>query len=171
MRSKFFGLSILALSMFGIVVVFFSMFPCLVAVQAQATNEITLYGSAFQGWGFTEQTITSPGPQISFQEGELYSMTLISADGITHKFFVDYNGNGNPDSDEPVSPNFSSTVNYQFTPDRTGEFTYYCSFHPATMFGNASVVPEFGTLTLLVVIALTTITIIAYKKRINKRHD
>ena len=92
-------------------------------------------------------------------------MTLIGVDGVLHVFHIDYNGNGNPDSNEPVSPNFSSTINYQFTPDRTGQFTYYCNFHPATMFGNASIIPEFTPLTLAIVISSATLIIMFYRKR------
>jgi plastocyanin len=130
------------------------------------TQNITLYGSASQGWGFTQQSMSIPGPQISFEEDQVVNMTLISADGIVHDFFVDYNGNGAPDSGEPSSPTFTSTINYQFTPDRTGEYTYYCSFHPATMHGNTNIIPELSILAVLtLLIASTTIALIYKKKR------
>jgi len=106
------------------------------AQDSNETQTFTLYGSFIRGWGFTEVTMSIPGPEISFEEGVPVSIKLISADGALHDFYVDYNGNGAIDSDEPRSSTFTSTTTFQFTPDRTGQFTYYCSFHPATMNGN-----------------------------------
>ena len=167
MRRKISNLFIAQLSII-IMTICFSIFSLAALVQAQTTNNITLYGSASQGWGFTEQTITIPGPKISFQEGELYNITLISSDGLTHKFFIDYNNNGNADNDEPASPSFSSTIIYQFTPDRTGDFTYYCSIHPSTMYGNVSIIPEFSSFTLLVIITIMSVVVIAFKRELKK---
>ena len=144
-----------------------SQIPIIRNVKAQETNEITLYGSSSQGWGFSENSMSIPGPTIEFQEEEMYNLTLISADGLIHSFFVDYNGNNSPDSNEPVSPSFTSTINFQFTPDRTGEFTYYCSYHPITMFGNASLIPEFNLQTLILVIATLSAILITYRKMKN----
>ena len=143
----------------------FSHAPNLRVVEAQETNEITLYGSSILGWGFTEGSMSRPGPQIDFQEGQLYNMTLISADGVTHKFFVDYNGNGTPDDDEPVSPDFSSTINFQFTPNKTGEFTYYCHYHPNTMYGNVTIIPEFSLIGLILVMIALGLILVVYKRK------
>lgn len=136
---------------------------CVVA-QGGQTQNITLYGSATQGWGFTQQSMSIPGPQISFTQGVPVSLTLISADSNVHDFYVDYNDNEAIDSGEPRSPTFSSTtVTYEFTPDRTGQFTYYCSFHPATMRGNTEIIiPELtGTALAVFMVALTALTTVA----------
>lgn len=139
---------------------------CATAQTGETTN-ITLYGSATQGWGLTQQSMSIQGPDISFEEGVLVNMTLISADGMVHDFFVDYNGNGAINSGEPRSPTFSSTMNYQFTPDRTGQFTYYCSFHPTTMRGNSNIIPEFTVAAFVaLMVALATIAILYRAKRL-----
>jgi len=96
---------------------------------------INLYGSAFQGWGFTMGSISSPGPIITVNQGDLVNLTLTSADGFTHNFFVDYNGDTVPSSGEPESPNFSTVVNYSFKADVLGTYMYYCQFHKFVMFG------------------------------------
>ena len=156
-----FMITVLSLSLLPYV---FSQAPSLSVVEAQETNEITLYGSAILGWGFTEGSMSRPGPQIEFQEGQLYNMTLISTDGLTHKFYVDYNGNGTPDNDEPVSPDFSSTINFQFTPNKTGEFTYYCHYHPNTMYGNVNIIPEFSLIGLILVMVVLGLILVVYKR-------
>jgi hypothetical protein len=139
---------------------------CVVA-QGGQTQNITLYGSATQGWGLTQQSMSIPGPQITFTQGVPVSLTLISVDGNVHDFYVDYNGNGAIDSGEPRSPTFTSTVTYQFTPDRTGQFTYYCSFHAATMRGNTQIVIPELTVTVLVVlmVALTMVAVVYVRKK------
>lgn len=97
---------------------------------------IHLFGSAAKGWGFTEENITSPGPTITAKEGDLVNLTLTSADGITHNFFVDYDGDVNPNVGEPKSLDFqTTTINYQFAATIPGTFTYYCQYHKGTMFG------------------------------------
>lgn len=138
--------------------------------QAQPMTDITLYGSGVEGWGFTEETMTTPGPQIEFLEGVQYNMTLIGTDGELHNFFVDYNGNGSPDTDEPTSPDFSQTINYQFTPDRTGEFTYYCLYHPTIMYGNASIIPEFSFFAVVVSLIVAATIVLVYRKRSYTKH-
>lgn len=103
------------------------------------TVSIHLYGSATQGWGFTPSTITSPGPALAFHKGDLVNLTLTSQDGAPHQFFVDYNGDHSPSPGEPTSPVFTATINYQFTADTIGAFTYYCAIHPLLMFGTFAV--------------------------------
>ncbi len=155
-----------ALAIFALIILFFVICFSFNSAQAQGqTQNITLYGSATQGWGFTQQSISSPGPQITFQQGQLVNLTLISVDGLAHLFYVDYNGNKVADSNEPKSPQFTGTINYQFTPDRTGQFTYYCSIHPTVMFGNVSSVPEFTSIaTVLILIIASGAIAVIYKK-------
>ncbi len=98
----------------------------------------TLYGTT-QGWGFTAGSITSPGPDLTASPGETVSMTLYSADDVRHNFYVDYNGNGMPDTGEPLSADFRSStvpITYDFTATSTpGTYTYYCDYHANNQFG------------------------------------
>jgi plastocyanin len=105
-----------------------------------STGNYNLFGSASQGWGFTAGTLSIPGPNITVAQGDLVNLTLTSQDGFTHRFFVDYNGNGVIDTGEPASPSFSGTVNFQFNATTAGTFTYYCAFHPSIMHGTFAVV-------------------------------
>jgi glucose/arabinose dehydrogenase len=104
--------------------------------QLTAVDDIHLFGSATTGWGLTQDNITRPGPTITVMKGDTVNLTLTSADSVRHGFFVDYDGNGIPSAGEPVSPNFqTSTINYQFTANIAGSFTYHCRYHADTMFG------------------------------------
>lgn len=99
----------------------------------------TLYGTA-QGWGFTAGSITSPGPDLTAAPGESVEVTLYSADGVRHNFYVDYNGNGFPDPDEPLSADFGgrfpSPITYAFTATMTpGTYAYICDYHASKQFG------------------------------------
>ncbi len=129
---------------------------------AQIQN-ITLYGGAGLGWGFTQASMSIPGPEVSFEAGVPVNLTLIGVDGLPHNFFVDYNGNRVPDANEPMSPTFTSTINYQFTPDRTGTFTYYCQFHMMTMFGNVNAIPELSTVGIAILLMVVSLIAVAYK--------
>jgi penicillin amidase len=97
---------------------------------------IHLFGSATAGWGFTQESMTVPGPTITVDQGSLVNLTLTGTDAVTHGFFVDYNDDGNPSVDEPTSPDFqTTTINYQFEANTPGNFTYYCRYHKTTMHG------------------------------------
>ena len=94
----------------------------------------TLYGAALKGWGFTNETITSRGPDIQVLPGQLVELKLISADGLTHDFGVDYNNNtlNDPGESDAYSGPFhpSSPLNFNFTARNTpGVYFYYCYFH------------------------------------------
>jgi plastocyanin len=102
-------------------------------------DSFTLFGSASSGWGFTKGGMSSPGPTISVLQGDIVNLTLTSADGLTHRFFVDYNGNGIPDPGEPASAPFASTTGFQFNASVAGTFRYYCAFHPGVMSGTFAV--------------------------------
>jgi len=130
------------------------------------TRNITLYGNATLGWGFTSGNITSPGPQLGpFGMGDVVNMTLVS-EGVPHQFFIDYNGNHNPDPGEPQSVQFTGTIHYQFIVNQTGTYTYYCFFHPSVMFGSAVIIPEYSTLLIVPLFMMATlVTAIAYRRR------
>jgi plastocyanin len=116
-----------------------SMLTVAVLPVGASVDNYRLFGSASQGWGFTPGSISSPGPTITVTQGDLVNLTLTSQDGFTHRFFVDYNGNGAPDPGEPASPSFSGTINFQFNATTSGTFTYFCQFHPGVMHGKFTV--------------------------------
>jgi plastocyanin len=133
------------------------------------TVNLTLYGSAIYGWGYTSGNITSPGPTIIVTQNDYVNLTLISQDGAPHQFYVDYNGNGAIDAGEPASSGFTSTAIFGFTANTTGTFTYHCSVHPAVMYGTFIVkqaVPEFPSFILLLPFAIATLlAVTAYKAK------
>jgi FtsP/CotA-like multicopper oxidase with cupredoxin domain len=137
---------------------------------AATTRNFTLYGSATGGWGFTASSISSPGPTIKVEQGDTVNLTLISADGITHKFFVSYTNSSSSISNE--SSDFSDTLNFQFVAtDTVGTYTYYCYYHLSIMYGAFQVVPtgtipEFQPLLLLpLLVACTAVAALVYKRK------
>lgn len=100
--------------------------------------EITLYGSQVTGWGFTNNTTDKPGPVLYMRYGTNLTIHLISLDDprVDHTWFVDYNRDESS-TGEPSSALFNSTAptTYVYTPDRSGNFTYRCSFHRTSMTG------------------------------------
>ncbi len=108
---------------------------------AGGTTSFTLFGRILApgGWGFTS-TVTTPGPPLVVPPGDTVTVTLNSADGITHNWGVDYNGNGICDPGEPCSQNFGGTfpspITFSFTATATtGNYTYYCFIHHSPMLG------------------------------------
>lgn len=138
-------------------------------VKAIAVSNFTLYGEASHGWGFTDGNITSPGPPITVDQGDLVNLTLISADGAPHQFFVDYNGNGIHDVAEPESLTFTASLQYSFTASVNGTFTYYCAIHPGTMHGTFTVkfvVPEFPSIPILALfMAAMLLAVIVFRRK------
>ena len=139
-------------------------------VEAATTLNFTLYGAAAQGWGFTSSSITSPGPTITVAQGDTVNLTLISADGVSHQFFVSYTNSSTFSSGDPESAVFSGTTNFQFVAtNTTGTYTYYCTIHPSVMYGYFEVVqtgaiPEFQPIAMLMLLFLGT-SIIAFVSR------
>ena len=136
-----------------------------------ATRNFTLYGSFLQGWGFTPSSMTSPGPAISVDQGDLVNLTLVSQDGASHQFLVDYNGNGFFDIGEPISGFFSTTIVFQFTADTNGTFTYYCTVHPSIMHGGFTVVPELSPAAILAVFITATLLVSIALRRVGTRNS
>jgi plastocyanin len=105
------------------------------------TISYSLFGSTSSGWGFTRDSMTSPGPTITVHKGDTIQLTLTSADAKIHNFFVDYDGDTMPSTGEPkskdtcVPPYYDSTINCQFTANRTGTFTYYSQYDENVMYG------------------------------------
>jgi plastocyanin len=132
------------------------------------TDNIHLYGCDHgqnNGWGLSASAITSPGPKLTVNEGDTVNLTLTSVDDQTHNFFVDYNADHIPDQGEPESPDFPSpasgyvpTINYKFTTNRVGTFTYYCYYDEKIMNGTFIVLP---TLTQTMAIGNQSISLIS----------
>jgi plastocyanin len=141
--------------------------------KAKATTQsFHLYGEAEVGWGFTPSSITSPGPEIPVGQDDLVNLTLTSQDGLPHIFFVDYNGNGGADPNEPQSAQFTGTINFQFIANTSGTFTYYCSIHPSKMHGTFSVtaIPEFQPfLVMPILMMVTLLAVLIYRRRAPKQ--
>src|SRR3989475_9395333 len=89
---------------------------------------ITLYGSRAGGWGSTNASLMSPGPPLTVHVGDNVSMSLFSADSITHRWFIDYNNNSAVGGNEPRSTTFASPTNavgFDFTvANVTGTYLY-----------------------------------------------
>src|SRR5438105_3216246 len=84
-----------------------------------------LYGSRSGGWGSTNTSLTTPGPLIEVEVGDNVTLNLTSLDGLSHRWFVDYNNNSAADASEPRSPNFANQVLWNFTVSNvTGTFAY-----------------------------------------------
>ncbi|MGA3191567.1 MAG: hypothetical protein ABSD73_03525 [Candidatus Bathyarchaeia archaeon] len=145
--------------------------------RAATTVNKTLYASASSygynnpyGWGFSNTSITSPGPTITINQYDYLNLTLISYDSVLHQFFVDYNNNSALDTgSEPASTPFTATTVFGFNATTSGNFTYRCSVHPTTLYGTLVVqqaVPEFSPFLILPLFILaTTVAAVAYRTK------
>jgi FtsP/CotA-like multicopper oxidase with cupredoxin domain len=142
--------------------------------KAATVRNFTLYGSYVQGgWGFNQTSISSPGPTIIVEQGDTVNLTLVSKDGVIHRFFVSYTNASSINTGDPESFDFSSTVNYEFVAtDTVGTYTYRCSYHPTVMWGYFKVVitggiPEFPAIALLslLVVGTTSVALVSKRKR------
>ena len=141
--------------------------------KGATTRNITLYGSYTQGWGLTAANITSPGPTIIVEQGDTVNLTLISNDGVTHRFFVSYTNASSANSTEPQSSDFTTTLNYQFiATNNVGTYTYGCIYHYSMgMKGDFQVVltgtiPEFQPLIMLsLFVASAAVAALVFKRK------
>ena len=103
---------------------------------------LTLYGDAGTGWGFNASSIREPGPHLVFLFGTNVSLTLIAHDSLNHTWFIDYNNDTAVGAGERESPPFypSHTIVWNFTADRTGNYTYRCGIHAASMTGLITII-------------------------------
>jgi len=104
-----------------------------------ATVSVSLFGSLGSGWGLTRTTETIPGPTIVVNQNDVVTVSLTSTDGLSHRFLIDYNGDGFASAGEPLSGIFTSTTSITFTAATAGSFRYLCTIHPGTMFGTWTV--------------------------------
>ncbi len=101
-----------------------------------ASDSITLYGSYAGGWGLSSTSETIPGPTLNVNQGDSVTITLHSTDGLTHEFFIDFNGDHAPSAGEPTSSAFNATTTVPtFTASQSGTFSYYCYIHENSMKG------------------------------------
>jgi len=116
-----------------------------------AAPTFVLYGSATAGWGTSPTSIHNPGPNLTVTPGQTVTFELVSQDGQTHTLFVDLNGNGVADSNEPQSPQFGGSshagvIDWSWTVNAaSGNYTYYCGIHLASMKGTITVASTAGT--------------------------
>jgi len=143
------------------------------SARAATTRNFTLYGNYLRGWGFTASNITSPGPTIVVEQGDTVNLTLISNDGIMHRFFVSYTNASSANSTEPQSGDFTTTLNYQFVATSVvGTYTYGCYYHYSLgMKGYFQVVPT-GTIPelqplmmLSLLVASTVVAALVYRRK------
>lgn len=108
-----------------------------------APVSMTLYGSASTGWGRGPTNITSPGPTLTVNQGDVITFTLFAQDGVAHTLVIDLNSDGTRDSGEPESGQFTSSttaVTFTYTANTAGTIQYYCGTHGTN--------PMRGTLTV-----------------------
>ncbi|GEM_PF-7098223 len=136
---------------------------------AAADRTFTLFGDDnAPGWGLDPGNITNPGPLLEVDVGDNVTLMLTGADGTNLRWYIDYDNNSNDDAGEPRSPTFDDSpapVQWNFTADRVGTFTYRSVNFEADMTGtitiqNVTSPPPGGTTfgldtSLMVVIALT----------------
>jgi plastocyanin len=119
--------------------------PAIPKVHA-VTVSVGLSGCAFvtagcihSGWN---GTTNSPNPTITVHQGDTVTVSLTSADAMTHQFLVDVDRDGastaNCPAVDPCSTPFSSTpISYTFSANfAPGTYTYFCTLHPSAMLGN-----------------------------------
>jgi len=116
------------------------------AIPATATASPTyLYANRSTGWGFTNTSLTSPGPSLEVEVGEHVTLNLTSVDGRNHDWFIDYNNNSIVDANESYSDSgtFRSNLQYNFTVgNQTGTFVYRSRFNgDGNLWGDITVRP------------------------------
>src|SRR5256885_11029852 len=95
-------------------------------VAAAPNITYQLYGTRNSGWGFTNTSLTTPGPPIEVVVGDNLTLNLTSLDGRSHNWYIDYNNNSLVDANETgsSSPTFRTGARlWNFTvSNRTGTF-------------------------------------------------
>jgi len=120
--------------------------------QAKASSRtISLVGTtgAYYYWNNTNPTIT-------VTQGDTVTISVSSSNSVSHRLLIDLDKDGYSDTGDCGSVDVcSATVppSYTITPftvnSNPGTYTYYCTFHPGSMFGSfiiqsqPSSVPDF----------------------------
>jgi FtsP/CotA-like multicopper oxidase with cupredoxin domain len=98
------------------------------APAAAKDVRFTLYGSQTGGWGSANNSLAWPGPHLTVDEGDNVTFNLTSVDGLVHNWYIDYDGDSNDDGNEPDSPDFTGTVEWNFTASQNGTYAYRSRF-------------------------------------------
>jgi len=118
------------------------------STPAAAANNvpITLYGSRVGGWGYSNATLSIPGPHLTVHVGDNVTLVLFANDTRNHNWFIDYNNNSAVNGGEPSSPTFTNSGlpggSWNFTvSNKTGTFPYRSRFgsDTVTMWGNITI--------------------------------
>lgn len=120
--------------------------------NAHAANVSILLNGSTTGWNAT----TNKNPTITVAQFDQVRLSLKSADLQTHQFLLDGDNDGAADiSDcpgiDPCSAMFSTSAGiiYTFIVNLPpGIYTYYCTFHPTSMFGSFVVTGSVGAISL-----------------------
>ncbi len=93
-----------------------SMTGTIIVLSEPRPVNLTFYGGAAEGWGFSTAKVTNPGPSL-----------------VVHNI---------ADGNEPSSPDFTSaqTIIWNFTADQSGNWTYKCGYHQTSMTGTILIV-------------------------------
>ena len=98
--------------------------PMAISQPARAAEfSLTLYVNAL-GWSFTSGGEARPGPILLAVQGDTVDVTMTSEDLLPHGFYIDYNGDGIPDSGDFASNQTSGTIQFSIPADKLGTFTY-----------------------------------------------
>src|SRR2546430_7949159 len=107
---------------------------------------LTFYGNSVRGWGFSNATITEPGPNITVYFGDVLNLTLIGNDSAPHSWFIDYDNSLAVSGDEPTSGDFNVAGNIvgraSLPAFHPGNWTYRCGMHPTTMTGTIRILEK-----------------------------
>jgi plastocyanin len=139
---------------------------------AQTPNvEITLYGKEY-GFGYTETSINSPGPTITFAEGDVVNVTFYNVGATNHGWELVTARSGGTELFSayiaPIAPGTHASV--VFTVTQTGSFYYICPVAGHADLGmwgqvNVNVIPEYPSTSIFVVLIIaSTLTAILYAK-------
>jgi len=118
---------------------------CLGSAQpaAAADRTIVLFGDDnAPGWGPDLGNITNPGPTLTVDLGDNVTLMLTGADNTNLRWYIDYDDDSTHDANEPRSPQFHNTptpVQWNFTADTPGTFTYREQNNPDTMNGTITI--------------------------------
>lgn len=115
---------------------------------------------------------TTKDPTIAVNQGDVITITLISADRVGHQFIVDVDGSGSCSTTDPCSAVFSTTTTLTFTASMAPRtYNYYCTIH-FSMLGSfvvnpsavgGTIVPSIwsGLLAQLIGLGVTAISVLA----------
>ncbi len=102
-----------------------------------SAKTISLVGNVVGGYYYWNST----NPTITVTQGDSVTLDLSSSDGASHKFLLDFDGDGVSDtidcpSMDPCSSSFTTTATISFTANTVGTYMYYCTIHYPSMAGN-----------------------------------